>query len=157
MLTFRWANVTVPKALLEDLLPGPVTVVFERSTDLCASLNPETNLIGIRIPDNDFIRQLARTVDEPLALTSANPSGLTSTLSPDVSVCLAALCELLSTFVPCVRGEVRLPLQEFETLWPELDLIVDGGTLADTELARLGSTVVDLSVEGRYRIVRAGR
>ena len=32
----------------------------------------------------------------------------------------------------------------------------DGGSLGDTEESRLGSTVVDLSVAGQYRIIRDG-
>lgn len=48
-------------------------------------------------------------------------------------------------------------MQEFRSLWPRLGLIVDGGVLGDTEESRLGSTVVDLSVTGHFKIVRAGR
>ena len=48
-------------------------------------------------------------------------------------------------------------VQEFEYLWPKLDLLVDGGVLNDTDKARLGSTVVDLSQEGKFRIIREGR
>ena len=48
-------------------------------------------------------------------------------------------------------------IQEFEELWKHLDLICDGGPLADNNLSRSGSTVVDLSVEGQYKIIREGR
>ena len=34
--------------------------------------------------------------------------------------------------------------------------VYDGGVIADSHLSRLGSTVVDLSVHGSYRIIRAG-
>lgn len=37
-----------------------------------------------------------------------------------------------------------------------MDLIIDGGCLGDTEESRLGSTVVDLSVNGEYKIIRDG-
>lgn len=47
-------------------------------------------------------------------------------------------------------------LQEFEEIWPKLDLIVDGGTLSNSEQSRSGSTVVDLSEEGTFFIVRNG-
>ena len=74
-----------PRAVLEDLLPGPVTVVGERSGELNPLLNPGTNLVGIRIPDHTFIRRLAQACDSPLALTSANRSSAQSTLTLDVS------------------------------------------------------------------------
>lgn len=44
--------------------------------------------------------------------------------------------------------------KEFKDLWPKLAVVVDGGPIADQ--SRLGSTVVDLSVPGRYCIIRPG-
>ena len=78
----KWGRVTVSEQLLGQLLPGPVTLVFERTSLLNRDLNPDTNLIGIRIPDSWFIRQLAASCHQPLALTSANVSGAQSTLAP---------------------------------------------------------------------------
>ncbi|PVD28614.1 hypothetical protein C0Q70_11207 [Pomacea canaliculata] len=80
---YRWSKVVVPKQILEDLLPGPVTVVFERSPELNPLLNPNTHLVGIRIPDHAFIRNLSRACGSPIALTSANKSSDQSTLSLD--------------------------------------------------------------------------
>lgn len=125
---YKWSKVVVPREVLEDLLPGPVTVVSERSVELNHALNPGTSLVGIRIPDHTFMRRLAQSCGEPVALTSANKSSAQSTLT----------------------------LDEFEYLWPQLDLLVDGGVLSDTDKARLGSTVVDLSQQGCYRIIREG-
>lgn len=48
-------------------------------------------------------------------------------------------------------------MQEFKSLWPQLDMLVDGGALNDTDKARLGSTVVDLSEAGKFCIIREGR
>lgn len=48
-------------------------------------------------------------------------------------------------------------VQEFKSLWPQLDMLVDGGALNDTDKARLGSTVVDLSEAGKFCIIREGR
>lgn len=124
----KWSHVTVPDALLHELLPGPVTVVFERKQTLNPAFNPDTRLIGIRIPDHKFIREVCSYVNSPLALTSANISSAQSTLSVD----------------------------EFQELYPHLHSVFDGGRLGNTEEARLGSTVVDLSVKGHYKIIRAG-
>lgn len=38
----RYCHVRVPKGLLKDLLPGPVTLVLERSEELNKDLNPFT-------------------------------------------------------------------------------------------------------------------
>lgn len=129
---YEWGKVGVPTSLLDDLLPGPVTLVFERQPSLNPNLNPSTNLIGIRIPDNRFIVNLAKFHGGPVALTSANFSACPSTLE----------------------------VEEFKELWPSLDLVFDGGRLSICEktekIARAGSTVIDLSSEGFYRIIREG-
>lgn len=125
---FKWSKVTVSNDVLNDLLPGPVTILFERLNCLNSALNPDTNLIGIRIPDNEFIRRVARMCGFPLALTSANLSTWKSSLS----------------------------VNEFEDLWPSLEIVCDGGQLGDRDPERLGSTVVDLSRQGTFRIIRDG-
>ncbi|CAN9513822.1 unnamed protein product [Ophioblennius macclurei] len=122
----KYCKVKVKKELLADLLPGPVTLIFERAEVLNTDLNPFTSLVGVRIPDHDFMRRLCQMCKEPLALTSANISSHTSTLE----------------------------VHEFQELWPKLAVVVDGGPIGDQ--SRLGSTVVDLSVFGKYRIVRPG-
>lgn len=124
----KWGRVTVDKRLLHELLPGPVTLVFERSPVLNPELNPGTKLVGIRIPKSDFIRQLVDSCGEPLALTSANVSGTQSTLA----------------------------VEEFADIWEHLGAVFNGGPIADGPSARLGSTVVDLSSSGIYRIIRPG-
>lgn len=45
-------------------------------------------------------------------------------------------------------------MKEFQDLWPKLAVVVDGGPIGDQ--SRLGSTVVDLSVHGKYRVIRPG-
>ncbi|XP_015153269.2 yrdC domain-containing protein, mitochondrial isoform X1 [Gallus gallus] len=127
---YRYCHVNVPDELLQDLLPGPVTLVLKRSEELNKDLNPFTSLVGVRIPNHPFIRELARACPGPLALTSANISSQASTLT----------------------------VSEFQDLWPQLSLVVDGGPIGDVQSpeCRLGSTVVDLSVSGKFTIIRPG-
>ncbi len=61
-----------------------MTVVFERTPELNVHLNPGTSLVGIRVPDHSFIREVSRRCGQPLALTSANLSGATSALTVQV-------------------------------------------------------------------------
>lgn len=126
----RYCQVRVPRELLEDLFPGPVTLVMERSEELNKDLNPFTRLVGIRIPDHAFMLDLAHMFGGPLALTSANLSSQASSLS----------------------------VEEFQDLWPHLSLVIDGGPIGDSQSpeCRLGSTVVDLSVPGKFGIIRPG-
>ncbi|KAK4598508.1 hypothetical protein RGQ29_015818 [Quercus rubra] len=117
----------LPHGLLDSLLPGPVTVVLMRgeSSILEKSLNPGLDSIGVRVPDCNFIRVIARGSGSALALTSANLSGQPS------SVCI----------------------KDFENLWQHCDFVYDGGELPS---GRAGSTVVDLTRLGKYKILRPG-
>ncbi|XP_059424628.1 threonylcarbamoyl-AMP synthase-like [Carassius carassius] len=121
-----YTSVSVKEELLRDLLPGSVTLVLERSSSLNRDLNPFTKLIGVRVQGHPFMRRLCQMFGEPLALTSANLSTQASTVAAN----------------------------EFEDLWPSLAVVVDAGSIGDKSC--LGSTVVDLSVCGRYRIIRPG-
>lgn len=80
----RYAKVLVPRELLAELLPGPVTLVFDRSELLPECVNPTARTVGVRIPDYDFIVRLAEKLGQPIALTSANVSSTQSTLDPSV-------------------------------------------------------------------------
>ncbi|KAL1315582.1 hypothetical protein HN51_017585 [Arachis hypogaea] len=93
----------LPHGLLDSLLPGPVTVVLIRgdSSVLEQSLNPGFDSIGVRVPDNNFIRVIARGSGTALALTSANLSGQPSSV--------------------CIR--------DFENLWEHCAFVYDGGVL----------------------------
>ncbi|XP_031563460.1 yrdC domain-containing protein, mitochondrial-like [Actinia tenebrosa] len=124
----KWGKVTVCDEILHDLLPGPVTLVFERTKELNPGLNSGTKLVGIRIPNHKFVQQLAKACKEPIALTSANKSA----------------------------GMSSLKIEEFKTLWPKLNLIVDGGLLGQSQACRQGSTVINLSVPEEFSIIRDG-
>ncbi|XP_012260482.2 threonylcarbamoyl-AMP synthase [Athalia rosae] len=120
---------SLPEGLLDLLLPGPVTLVLKRTPKLNPLFNPNVQNIGIRIPNAQFIRDIAKKLKEPLALTSANESNKPSTLDPT----------------------------EFSSLWPQLGAVFySEQKVTDHELARAGSTVVDLSHPGKYSIIRTG-
>ena len=127
---YEWAEVTVSKQLLFDILPGPVTLLFKRTSKLNRELNPDTPLVALRIPNSKFIVEVARQCNSPLALTSAN---ISSQLSP-------------------------LSVSEFEEIWQNLSAVFDGGFInqGSCDSMREGSTIIDLSTEGCYKILRDG-
>ena len=71
--------------VLTDLLPGKVTTVFKRKEALNPNLNPGNPLVGVRIPDHQFVREVVRRCGQPIALTSANVSNSRSTLDVEAS------------------------------------------------------------------------
>lgn len=115
--------------VLEHLLPGPYTICLRRTSALNRALNPGVDTVGIRIPDDKFVRSVAKIVG-PLALTSANVSNEPSSLHPN----------------------------EFCALWPELDGIFHNSknSKKQNDERRVGSTVVDVSKPGYFTVVRHG-
>ncbi|KAJ8668351.1 hypothetical protein QAD02_010014 [Eretmocerus hayati] len=127
----KWAHTEdLPDGLLDALLPGPTTLVLKRKEALNQTLNPGNPNIGVRVPAFEFVRSLAKMVNGPIALTSANKSGKRSTLHP----------------------------KEFEDLWSELDgVFYDKVSRSNLKNSwRSGSTVVDLTVKGEFTILRRG-
>lgn len=119
----------LPMEIIEKLLPGPVTIVLNKSKYLNNPyLNPGVNKIGIRIPDFNFIRDVCREFNQPMALTSANRSSEKSSLN----------------------------IEEFKKLWPNLAAVFDGGSLSEAEDHRAGSTVIDLSEPATCQVIRQG-
>ena len=96
------------EGMLERILPGPVTVLLRQraagdggGAAVSSALNPDVDLIGVRVPGSDFVREVCRAHGGAIALTSANRSGEASTTSAT----------------------------EFEALWGECDEVFDGGTI----------------------------
>lgn len=122
----------LPDGLLTSLLPGAVTIILFKSHHLNNPLlNNGIRKIGLRIPDCEFIQSVSAKFDAPIALTSANRSGECSTLN----------------------------VHEFADLWDKLSAVFDGGHLGDVAnemKQRCGSTVIDLSEPGFYRMIRDG-
>jgi L-threonylcarbamoyladenylate synthase len=62
------------RAFCERFLPGPVTVLLERTDRVPDVLVGGRDRVGVRVPDHELSRELARRVG-PITATSANRSG----------------------------------------------------------------------------------
>lgn len=125
----NWAKTShLPNGILDALLPGPVTVVLQRTPSLNYALNPNESTIAIRIPNSGFVCKIVSNLKKPIALTSANESNKPSTLKP----------------------------VEFSILWPKLDAVFDGGLIGCSLESRQGSTIIDLTINNYYSVIRTG-
>jgi L-threonylcarbamoyladenylate synthase len=70
------------RAFCEAFLPGPVTVLLERTDRVPDVLVAGRERVGIRVPDHDLSRDLARRTG-PITSTSANRSGNPSARTVD--------------------------------------------------------------------------
>ena len=58
-----------------ELSDKPLTAILPGATGVAKSLIPETDTLGVRIPQHDFCQALLRKFGKPIVSTSANISG----------------------------------------------------------------------------------
>jgi L-threonylcarbamoyladenylate synthase len=105
--------------LAEELWPGPLTLVLRRRSDATTlALGGAPDTVGVRNPDDEFVRALARRVG-PVATTSANRHGQpTPTTAEAAAAALAGDVAVVvdgglrdgvpSTVVDCTGSEIRV-------------------------------------------------
>ncbi len=73
------------RKLMEELWPGPLTLIFKRSKLVPDMVTAGGETVAIRMPINDIARALIAAADTPIAAPSANRSGKPSpTVAEDV-------------------------------------------------------------------------
>lgn len=86
------------KALAQKFWPGPLTIVLKKKLNLSEIISGK-DTVAVRMPDNHFVLNLINSVG-PLAVTSANISGMRSSVSA---------------------------LEVMNSIGNDVDLIIDGG------------------------------
>jgi tRNA A37 threonylcarbamoyladenosine synthetase subunit TsaC/SUA5/YrdC len=105
---------------VEELLPGPVTLLLTRRADapLAEELNPGVGAIGVRIPDSPFIRALCRQHRGALALTSANISGGMSSIAVD-EFQVGGCAEGADACCVCWAQDVEMAVHQGQLEWAD--------------------------------------
>ncbi len=116
------------KNLIQEMIPGPFTLIFPSKHKVNKLLESESGSLGIRIPMYQYIEVLVNQFKKAITATSANLAGS----SPHYSI--KSLLNELS-----------------EKQRKQIDLIVDAGDLPRNK----PSTVVDLSESG-IKVLRQG-
>jgi L-threonylcarbamoyladenylate synthase len=63
------------RTIAEAYWPGPLTLIFKSGHEGIKHIAGEHNSIGVRIPDNEELREMIKWFGSPVAATSANISG----------------------------------------------------------------------------------
>ncbi len=69
--------------LAEQAWPGPLTLVVAAPPGLAPPITGGRGTVGVRVPNHDVARAIARFVGRPITATSANLSGEPATDDPD--------------------------------------------------------------------------
>lgn len=97
----NYADVTTrDQAIISSFMPGAITIVLHKKHNVPSTMTCGKETIGIRIPDDDFVRDLIRQMGCPLMVTSANISG-----EPDCVTTQDVLNQLEGRIDLIVEGE----------------------------------------------------
>lgn len=69
--------------LIEGLMPGEVTFIFNRREDVDSRITNGYPTIGVRMPNDPFVLEMIATCGKPLLVPSANISGEPACLTSD--------------------------------------------------------------------------
>ena len=72
--------------IAERFMPGALTVVLEKNPEISAAACAGLSTAAVRIPDNEYARDLIRRAGVPVAAPSANISGKPSPTKPEHAV-----------------------------------------------------------------------
>jgi tRNA threonylcarbamoyl adenosine modification protein (Sua5/YciO/YrdC/YwlC family) len=128
------------RALVEELWPGPLTLVCRQQPSLVWDLGDTRGTVAVRMPDHDVaLELLGRT--GPMAVSSANRSGLPAATDADAAE------EMLGASVEVLLDAGRSPSAEASTI---VDVTGDTGRvlrLGAVPLVRLNQIVAPLGAE----------
>ncbi len=100
--------------ILQQMLPGPFTVILNSKHNVSQLLESEKKTLGLRYPDNVFVTSLVRRYASPLTATSANLSAG----SPHYSIdsLLQTLSKKKKDLVELVIDKGKLPHNKPSTI-----------------------------------------
>lgn len=106
------------KKIIDILMPGPITLILNKRTEISNYINNESTTIAVRMASSKILKNLIQKVGCPIFMTSANQSGkkectsldeiekscpnLDGMLEGDVSFNQA------STIVDCTSNEIKI-------------------------------------------------
>lgn len=62
------------RKIIVKFMPGPITLILKVKTEVPEYIDLGTGFVGVRIPDDDFVRNMIKKVGAPLLVPSANIS-----------------------------------------------------------------------------------
>jgi tRNA A37 threonylcarbamoyladenosine synthetase subunit TsaC/SUA5/YrdC len=117
----------LPHGLLDSLLPGPVTLVLQRGESSILEKSLNPGIGTIGVRVPDC---------EFIREVSRGSGSVLALTSANLSGDRSSVC-----------------VKDFENLWQHCAYVYDGGLLPS---GRAGSTIVDLTKVGKYKIIRPG-
>ena len=67
--------------VIKKFMPGPITLILKKKDCISNLVTANSDTVGVRIPNHEIALSILKSVDYPLATSSANISGSVNNLS----------------------------------------------------------------------------
>lgn len=121
--------------LVEKFWPGALTIVLKANDNLAASVHPEMDTVGMRMPNNPITLELIKECGFPLATPSANLSGRPSPTSADHV--LADLDGRIAGVIDAGESEVGVESTVLDLSNPDRPIILRPGAIGQKEIEKV--------------------
>ena len=103
----RLAEVTpLARTLMERFWPGALTIVMKRAGGFCSLALAGQETVALRVPDHPLVREIIRSLGEPITGTSANRAGAPPPVTAaEAAVQMGTEVALVIDSGPCPRGQ----------------------------------------------------
>jgi L-threonylcarbamoyladenylate synthase len=121
-------------ALAERFWPGPLTMILPALESVPSIVTAGSGNVGVRWPSSDFALRLVRALEQPITATSANRSGIPS------SVTAVEVCEQFGDSLELVIDGGKLPARGGSTLLDLTDVlprVLREGPIPESELSEV--------------------
>ena len=137
-------------ALMDKLWPGPLTLVFRKSSIIPSIITAGLNTVAVRMPEHPVARELIRLSEIPVAAPSANVSGKPSTTT--AQHVLQDLDGKIDVIVDAGSSRVGLESTVLDmTVEPPM-LLRPGGVTPEQIEEIIGHIEIDKTILGRLSI-----
>lgn len=150
--------------IVQELLPGPFTVVLKSKHKTSKLLESEKGTLGVRIPKHEFINKLVKKFGRPITATSANLSGKSSVY--DTNSLLKTLSGKKKNLIDLVIDSGKLPRNRPSTVLdltePEVKTLREGNlkfsntriyeTESETETKEIAKKILKTLYVTRYTL-----
>lgn len=130
---FAVINNDIERKIIQNFMPGPITIILERKKGILDHVATGKNTIGIRIPNNNIILSILEKLKLPLVAPSANISG-----QPSGVVLEDIIEEFVNKVDICIDGG-KCDVSESSTIVQVVDnqvKIIRQGTITKEQIER---------------------
>lgn len=120
--------------VMETFFPGPLTIILQKKDIIPNILTANTNMVGIRMPDNEIAIKLIEYAGVPIATTSANISGKPSGIN--IEDIQGDFQEEVDCFIDNGKSKLAIPSTVIKIVDKQVHILREG-TISEEQISKI--------------------